>query len=101
LPYREIDQSGFLLSILNENAPYCCTNVGELIAPLKIADIGWNLGKPEEKTIGKNLELIVSNPAEIYSKKKNLEGWKKIHSLFGWDTSALVLKSLYQKIVSQ
>lgn len=100
LPYREIDQSGFLLSILNECVPYCSTNVGELTAPLTIADIGWDLGSPDEKSIAKALELIVQNPTVILSKKENIDGWNKIHIKLGWDSSVNILRTLYKELLT-
>lgn len=95
LPYRRIEQSGVLLSIINESKPYCCTNVGELAKPFDIANIGWVIPEINSDSISQVLENIVNNKHEIETKKNNKDGWDKIKKDYSWNKSNQALLKAY------
>lgn len=96
LPYREIDQSGVLLTIFNEHIPYCATNVGELCKPLEISSVGWTIPSISSEAICERLLYIVNHMDEVREKKHDKESWDKIHSLYDWDTISTNTEALYQ-----
>lgn len=95
LPYREIDQSGVLLSLINEEKPYCCTRAGELSRPIEQEDIGWIIEKCDEKSIAKVLTEINNNSSSITDKKNCSEGWKNLKDKYSWKRSNEILRHLY------
>lgn len=97
LPYRKIDQSGVLLTLVEEEIPYCATNVGELCKPFETGDIGWQFSAPTVKDIQMKLESIFRNPSLIDRKKVNVEVWKKIKESFSWERAANTTCKLYNE----
>lgn len=99
LPYRAIDQSGVLLSLIQYRKPYCATNVGELQLPLNHADVGWKIDKITAVSISKVLEKIVLNPDEIVKKKNNVHGWMELLEMNSWENSNRILSELYLQYI--
>lgn len=97
LPYRKIDQSGVLLTLVEEQIPYCATNVGELCKPFEMGNIGWRFKAPTVQDIQMELESIFRNPSQIEEKKDNFEAWKKIKESFSWDRAANITCKLYNE----
>jgi len=94
MAYRSIDQSGLLLSILQEKIPYCCTNVGELARPLSMANVGWIIPTPTIEDVGKTIVNAIENPKQLNDMKRNVE-WGKIQHAYSWDNSAAILQKVY------
>lgn len=84
LPYREIDQSGIILTLINEEIPYCASNIGELTVPFKIADIGWKFEDVSTESIAKSIIFLKNNPSEVEQKRNNKQGWKELKQHFDW-----------------
>ncbi len=85
LPYREISQSGLLLTALGERVPILVSQVGGLTEPFDIAKIGWQLPKgfsPFE--LANILENIVDNKDTITEIKNNENAWNKIDESYNW-----------------
>lgn len=98
LPYRNIEQSGVLLSIISERIPYCSTKAGELTKPFEYGDVGWILETPSTEAIRIQLERIFANPNEIEQKKNNTQAWEKIQKLYSWDKAAEKTIDLYNQL---
>lgn len=98
LPYRKIDQSGVLLTILEEEIPYCATDVGELCRPFEIGDIGWIFKQPTIKDIRDQLESILDKPFQIEEKRNKKEVWSKIKELYSWGKAADITNQLYKDL---
>lgn len=98
MPYRAIDQSGIILTLINENAPYCVSNVGELTAPFKIADIGWTFKEISEEGIASTIQDIIQHKEDIKLKKEDLDSWNKLKTIFNWETISHKTQSLYHSL---
>lgn len=98
MPYRRIDQSGLLLTLLNENIPFIVSDAGELSKTLEIADVGWCLDNIQTETIAKQILDIVSN-SESLQVKKHTKDWKKLHELFDWSAISDKTSRLYESLM--
>lgn len=98
MPYRRIDQSGLLLTLLNENIPFIVSNAGELAKTLDIADVGWCLKNIEPNTIANEILEVISNPEKLNA-KKNSKDWTKLHDLYDWSAISAKTSKLYNSIV--
>ncbi len=98
MPYREISQSGVLLTAINERTPVLVTDIGALSEPLNIADIGWNIGKPEFKNLETNILKIILDTNSIKKKKNNTTGWNKIHEYYNWQQISIKTSLLYHSL---
>ncbi|MCM1142828.1 MAG: hypothetical protein NC453_30035, partial [Muribaculum sp.] len=96
LPYRRIDQSGLLLTLINHNIPYCATRVGELTYPIEKESLGWII--EDTKSLGSILESIIQNPHSIKIKKNNAIGWDRIQRHYNWDNAATSLAFTYRNL---
>lgn len=101
LPYREIEQSGVLLSLINENKPYCCTDAGELAKPIESEGIGWKIENCSETAIAQTLINILMNPTSIYEKKYNEVGWERLKDKYSWKQSNRILTNIYLKLLGK
>jgi D-inositol-3-phosphate glycosyltransferase len=99
LPYRAISQSGVLLSAINESVPVLVSDVGGLLDPLSIADIGWNMGEASFENLQKKIIDIVSMPDKIYEKKNNKIEWDKVRKYYAWDGIAKKTFELYSDML--
>lgn len=98
LPYRQIEQSGVLLTLISQSKPYCATNVGELTIPIKLENIGWIIPDISSKGIKDTLEAIIKNPEEIKNKSENKEGWARVKKMYDWDKAAEITKGVYNNL---
>lgn len=98
LPYRRIDQSGVLLTIIEEQIPYCATEVGELCKPFEVGDIGWRIPYPSEESVRITLEYIMKNSGELDEKKERDIIWNTVKELYSWDRSSKITKEIYDTI---
>lgn len=98
LPYREIDQSGLLLSIVKEHIPYLCTPVGELNKPLNVSPVGWCTKDISIESISQTLEEALGNKEEL-RRKKNASLWRKIEECYNWTEISKLTENLYLKLI--
>lgn len=98
MPYRKIEQSGVLLSIIPLHKPYCTTDVGELKIPIVKENIGWIIPEISTKSIKNILEHIELHPDEIAIKSNDIEGWSRVAKLYDWDEASLMTKKAYLNI---
>ncbi len=97
LPYRQISQSGSLLTALREKIPVMVSSVGGLTDPLKIADVGWSLGMPNEINLSNCLIDLLKKPKEISQKKDNEGEWSKLFHALSWDGIGKNTLEIYNK----
>jgi len=95
LPYRDVEQSGVLMTVLREGTPYCATNVGELCKILETVDVGWCIGDPTIDNIRTKIEYIAAHRCEIAMKKQDIKAWKLIQETFNWEAISYKTESLY------
>lgn len=100
MPYREIDQSGMLLTLISEEIPFCVSNAGELSRPLDFANIGWKFDNISDKAISDKILDIINNPISIRNKKNNKVGWNKLKSLYDWEKISQKTSLLYHSLIN-
>lgn len=101
LPYREISQSGVLLSALAEKKIVIVTDKGGLGEPYKLFDLGWLIkGEDVSKELFDILSEIEINPNIINSKKKSIEAWEKIQEYYSWEKIGEETKRNYIKEIN-
>lgn len=100
LPYRIISQSGVLFSALARNKPVVVSNVGGLPDPLKIGNVGWNIGTADEDSLRKTLFKIVEHPEVVKSYQNNDIEFKKVKEFYSWDSISKLLREMYDRLVN-
>ena len=85
LPYREISQSGSLLTAISERKPIIVSHVGGLFQPLEIANIGWDIGEPTIENLEKKLIELIDNPEIIAKTTECNEPWDNIYKYYSWN----------------
>lgn len=97
LPYRNISQSGLLLTAISENIPVLVTNKGGLIEPFRIGKIGWIIDY-NEISLKNELKQIINNSEEIYSIKTNKKLWNEVEEFYSWGKIGKKTKEFYKTI---
>lgn len=100
-PYRVIEQSGLLLSAVCEHIPYCATNVGELLVPLKLGNVGWEIKNNTPQGISAMLNTILSDVPKLKSIKSRTDDWQRVLDYYNWDRSAYITENLYNEFYLQ
>lgn len=95
LPYRQISQSGALLTALSAEVPVVVSDIGGLGDPLRVASIGWNIGQPNANNFSSTLINIISKPDELAAKKSNKKEWEKFFKMFSWKEIGKITKNIY------
>ncbi|MDD7317455.1 MAG: glycosyltransferase [Prevotella sp.] len=98
LPYRNISQSGALLTALSTRTPFAATNVGGLCDPLKVAPVGWEISGTTFKDIQQQLVNISMSPEKIRAIKNSHDDWEKINDYYAWKHISHATMTLYQSM---
>lgn len=98
LPYRKISQSGVLFSAIARNKPVMVSNVGGLPDPLKIGNIGWNIGSVNEDSLRTALLDIIRRPEIVKSMQMNDSEFQKVKDYYSWESISLSLKRMYENL---
>lgn len=98
LPYREIEQSGVLLTAIMKEIPFAATNVGELQKPIEYGNVGWKLSDDVENSLIKLFENISKSPDIINSIRANAN-WHEVKRHYSWNYSAEVTSNLYASLI--
>lgn len=85
LPYREISQSGAMLTAITERIPLLVTNVGGLAEPLSIAKVGWCIDADDEQQLRDQLLYFTHHTKEVITIKNNSEAWIRVQEYYGWE----------------
>lgn len=101
LPYRRISQSGVLFSAIARNKPVIVSDVGGLPDPLKIGNVGWNMGASDKNNLRKILLNIIHNTQELKKIQSDKSEFESVKDYYSWNTISNKLKKLYDKLVSQ
>ena len=95
LPYREISQSGVLLTYLAEHIPVIVSNIGGLIQPFDIGKVGWILKELSASELSETIENVINNKTQIKSITNDYLLWKKIDDYYNWKSIGKKTYSLY------
>lgn len=99
LPYRNISQSGVLLSVLAKNKPVLVSNMGGLTDPFKCGEVGWIIGEPTYDNFKTAMLEILDSPGKLRLIANNSEIWDKINDMFSWERIGETTLCLYRKTV--
>lgn len=98
LPYRNISQSGLLLSAIGEKKPVIVSNVGGLAEALDIASIGWIMKEISSDELKSLFTELIKNPINIRNVDKDQDSWKKILDFYDWKHIADKTLVVYNKV---
>lgn len=101
LPYKEISQSGSLLTAINEYTPVLVSHVGGLYQPLEIAKIGWDFGFPNSENLSETIQTLISKEDEVESIKNAAEEWEKIHKYYSWNRIGKMTVEAYKSVINK
>lgn len=91
LPYRDISQSGLLLTALNYNKLIMTSGVGGLSEPFNIGNVGWIVKSNEFQHYTVILNKINREMLTDFDK----EEWNKLHKFYSWLDIAKKTKNCY------
>lgn len=100
LPYRNISQSGVLLTALSYKLPIICSNIGGLAEAMSVADIGWTLDEITSDNLSAKMEYVTTHQEELKKKRNNAYEWEKIKKYYSWEEIGKMTKDLYYKLLS-
>ena len=95
LPYREISQSGVLLTAISVGTPFLVTDVGGLAEPLQLAAVGWKMGQLSADELRRQLLWLLNHPDEVAAAKQNEEGWQLLRQHYDWSRIGRLTEQLY------
>ena len=98
LPYREISQSGAMLTVLPEHVPLLLTDVGSLAEPLTVAPIGWKMERANEQELRNALLYLLDHKDEIKSVRNDRQSWQKVCAFYGWQNISRQTQQLYESL---
>lgn len=100
LPYREISQSGLLLTAIASKTPFLVTDVGGISEPLFIADVGWMITHCDEELLYQKMLQLAKNTHEVLDKKfNNDQAWEKVQSAYSWGSIGAKTSKLYKDLL--
>ena len=99
LPYREISQSGAMLTVLTEHVPLLLADVGALAEPLDIAPIGWKIPRADEQDLQEALLYLVSHKKEVEAVRNNRQAWEKVCKFYDWKEIGQQTWRLYENLL--
>ncbi len=97
LPYREISQSGVLLSALSKRKKVIVSNKGGLVEPFEFGQIGYILSELNEEVLIETIQIAKSQ--EVFS--VNEEVWVKIEAYYDWKEIGNKTALLYQSLLKE
>lgn len=95
LPYRDISQSGVLMTLISTGTPFLVTDVGGLTEPLKLANVGWQMPHLSTDILRKRLLWLMNHPDSISDAKHNEEGWHLLRQHYDWGRIGKQVLNLY------
>lgn len=99
LPYRQISQSGVLLTALSFKLPAIVSNIGGLAETMEEANIGWVMDAVNDKALRDIMEYLYDHSEEIERVKNNGKEWDKIIKYYSWQDIGKETCKLYQTLI--
>lgn len=84
LPYKKISQSGVLLTLIAQKIPVIVSNIGGLVQPFTIGQVGWILKNLNSDELAKLINELIMNPSLITTIKENNKLWDEVHNFYSW-----------------
>lgn len=85
LPYRNISQSGVLLTAIDNRIPFIVSTSGGLTDPLFFGKVGWSIGKASVDNLSSKLEYLINHQEEIFAVKDDFRAWNNVIKHYEWD----------------
>lgn len=98
LPYRDISQSGALMTVMTEHIPVLVTKVGGLAEPLTVAPIGWVISQLSPENLRQALLDLINHPAKIKAVKDDSNSWSTVCQHYDWGNICKQTQSLYESL---
>lgn len=99
LPYRDISQSGAMLTAIAEHIPLLVTDVGSLAEPLSIAPVGWKMQKASEQELQEALLYLASHKEIIRAIHDDSASWAKVCKFYDWAAISHQTQQLYERVM--
>jgi glycosyltransferase involved in cell wall biosynthesis len=84
LPYRQISQSGVLLSLLTQHKPVIVSKCGGLLQPFEIGRVGWILDELSPECLSEIITTIVNDDKCYRQIKNDINLWKNVDEYYSW-----------------
>lgn len=95
LAYREISQSGALLTALAEHVPVLVSDLGGLTEPFQVANVGWKIEELSVKCLAERMKYLIAHPEESLSIRTDDDAWDKIEEFYSWNSISKTTQDLY------
>lgn len=95
LLYREISQSGAMLTALSEHVPVLVSDHEGLTEPLSVASVGWKLKELSPEYLSTKMKELIDSRDIVQAVKADIESWKKIEKYFSWESISKSTQELY------
>lgn len=100
LPYKNISQSGVLLTALAARKRVVVTDVGGLSEPFKFGEIGWIIDKNNVRTDLEDFFNTINNKPELINEQiVSEEVWSNIQDYYSWKRISSLTESLYNNLL--
>lgn len=96
MPYRCISQSGLLLSAMSTQTPVLVSNVGGLIEPFDVAEVGWIVNELSFSSLRHKMIELLRSPKEIERIKYEQTNWNNVKSYYDWNAIYRKTTQLYK-----
>lgn len=100
LPYRDISQSGALLTAIAAQVPVLAAAVGGLKDPFTVAPIGWTIPEASEALLREAILHLVHHPELVEDVKRNKHHWELVREHYGWERIGNQTQQLYVSLLS-
>lgn len=98
-PYRQISQSGALLSTLDTRTPVIVSDCNGLNEPLSVGDIGWSYDGSESE-LARLLSGLINDQGLVHEKAQDFDAWQKVIDYYSWATIGRDIRAAYEQVAS-
>jgi glycosyltransferase involved in cell wall biosynthesis len=100
LPYLDMSQSAFLMTLISYQKPCVVSNVGGLPDPFDVAKIGWVFSWDEDLSLVAE-KAILKPILELTSGwHPSSEDWQAVDQHFSWSRAGKATASLYRELLT-
>ena len=96
-PYRQISQSGALLSTLDTRKPVIVSRCNGLIEPLSVGDIGWSYDGSDNE-LSHLISNLINDRSLLHRKAEDSEAWQRVFEYYSWATIGHDIRAAYERI---
>lgn len=101
LPYRDISQSGVLLTLLSYRKPVLVSSRGGLVQPFCVGNIGWILNELTPQSLAEQIAAIANNRKAVFEIQNNAGLWRDIEEFYSWKRIGTLTTDFYRKLLNE